>query len=417
MEASPSLREAQHKLLCGDKPIEEIDIGHQSYSKYADNLKVIWTEDVRFVARGSFPISYLPSRKPSNTLPDPAKTPFIIAHEFFDALPIHIFQSVPPSQPSAPSEITTPTGKHTLNETARLPRASQTNSWRELLVSPTPPYSNHASLGTPKSQQSSGPPPEFELTVAKASTPHSLYLPETSQRYKALKNSDHAVIEISPESQAYAADFAVRIGGGTAPTPTPSLAATSSSTTTTTTQARPVSSSKPEPVHKPTPSGAALILDYGPPSTIPTNSLRGIKQHRMVSPLSEPGLVDLSADVDFMSLAETAINASEGVEVHGPVEQALFLNAMGIKERAAQLVKRALDRERGASLEKSEGERRKEDLTETVKRIETGWKRLVDRGPQGMGKLYQVMAIVPHVPPKEGEKRRRPVGFGGDIVV
>jgi NADH dehydrogenase [ubiquinone] 1 alpha subcomplex assembly factor 7 len=75
----------------------------------------------------------------------------------------------------------------------------------------------------------------------------------------------------------------------------------------------------------------------------------------------------------------------------------------------------AVDRERGSVVEKKEGERKKSDLTETVKRIESGWRRLVDVGPQGMGKLYQVMAILPHVPPKQGEQPRRPVGFGGDV--
>jgi hypothetical protein len=38
------------------------------------------------------------------------------------------------------------------------------------------------------------------------------------------------------------------------------------------------------------------------------------------------------------------------------------------------------------------------------------WKRLVDRGPNGMGKLYKALAILP-----ENEGRRRPVGFGGDV--
>jgi NADH dehydrogenase [ubiquinone] 1 alpha subcomplex assembly factor 7 len=42
---------------------------------------------------------------------------------------------------------------------------------------------------------------------------------------------------------------------------------------------------------------------------------------------------------------------------------------------------------------------------------------LVDVGPQGMGKLYQVMAILPHVPSKQGEQPRRPVGFGGDVAL
>ena len=218
-------------------------------------------------------------------------------------------------------------------------------------------------------------------------------------------STNDALIEISPESQTYAADFAVRIGGGLLP---------SHKDQKQTSRIRTAVSPERQThtVQKSQPSGAALIMDYGPPNTIPTNSLRGIKSHQRVSPFSEPGLVDLSADVDFLALAEAAINASLGVEVHGPVDQARFLTAMGIQERVAQLVKQAVDQERGGM----ETQRTKEALTETVKRIEGGWKRLVDQGPQGMGKLYQFMAIVPHRPPEEGQSVRRPVGFGGSVL-
>ncbi|KAG7143974.1 Protein arginine methyltransferase NDUFAF7 like protein [Verticillium longisporum] len=139
-------------------------------------------------------------------------------------------------------------------------------------------------------------------------------------------------------------------------------------------------------------AGAALILDYGTEDTIPINSLRGIRRHRRVNPFTEPGLVDLSADVDFAALAEAVTKASDDVEVHGPVEQAAFLGQMGIKERAEMLSKRAgLPKERAEDIEKS-------------------WRRLVDRGPGGMGKVYKVMAILP-----ENDGQRRPVGFGGDV--
>lgn len=232
-----------------------------------------------------------------------------------------------------------------------------------MVVSPTPPNSTHNDVHTPKSLQSQSSPPEFQLTLSKASTPHSLYLPEISTRYRALKSIPDSLIEISPESHAIVADFASRIGG---------------------------SESNP----KPNPSGAALILDYGPSDTIPTNSLRGIKAHQRVSPLSEPGIVDLSADVDFIALAEAAMNASEGVEVHGPMEQGGWLESMGIKERAEMLVK-------------SLGQ--KDD--EVKKRFEGAWKRLVDRGGSGMGKVYKVMAVVP-----ENGGRRKPVGFGGGVM-
>jgi NADH dehydrogenase [ubiquinone] 1 alpha subcomplex assembly factor 7 len=144
---------------------------------------------------------------------------------------------------------------------------------------------------------------------------------------------------------------------------------------------------------KQNPSGAAIILDYGPSDTIPTNSLRGIRDHKRVSPLSSPGMVDLSADVDFTALAEAALTASDGIEVHGPVEQAIFLLGMGIKERAQMLIK-------GSNMD-----------DEKKKRVESAWKRLIDRGGSGMGKVYKAMAIVP-----ESNGKRRPVGFGGDVV-
>ena len=135
------------------------------------------------------------------------------------------------------------------------------------------------------------------------------------------------------------------------------------------------------------------MLDYGTSDTVPINSLRGIRQHKIVSPFSAPGLVDLSADVDFTAIAEAATLASEGVEVHGPVQQGDFLEAMGIRQRAEALAKAP-----GAG-------------KEMVERIDKSWKRLVDRGPSGMGKLYKVLAILP-----ENDGKRRPVGFGGDVI-
>lgn len=368
VEASATLRQTQHKLLCGDNPLEKNELGYESVSRHSKDLKIIWTEDVRFVPR------------------EANKTPFIIAHEFFDALPVHIFQATPLPKDHQDT-IQTPTGPVKLAKTDDAPKSQ----WRELLVSAKAPH---------KLKEGE---PDFELSVSKNATAHSMYLPETSARYTALKDVDGATIEISPESQAYARDFAIRLGGSNpeeidVATPKYDI------------PGRPVNSGAREaPLRKSEPSGAALLIDYGPPDTIPANSLRGIRAHKMVSPLSEAGAVDLSVDVDFLALAETAINSSPGVEVHGPVDQARFLTAMGIEERATQLVKRALDKERsGPTKDKSE-------LTETVKRIESGWKRLVDRSPQGMGRLYHVMAILPYKPPVQGEARRRPVGFGGDV--
>ncbi|KAG8165903.1 hypothetical protein KVR01_004455 [Diaporthe batatas] len=341
VEASPELRVTQKNLLCGqDRQMTESKSGYHSTCRYAD-LPIVWTEAVRSIPQGS------------------DKVPFIVAHEFFDALPIHTFQLVTVPHSQAPTQSSSPSSPQASDST------KPTVQWREMVVSPTPPGSTHQSLGTPKSQSTDTPVPDFQLTLSPSSTRHSLYLPESSPRYRAMKSIPGALIEICPDASLYATDFATRIGG-----------------------------SAKHPKHKP--SGAALILDYGPgDGTVPVNSLRGISRHRRVSPFAEPGLTDLSADVDFAAVAETALRASEGVEVHGPVEQAAFLEAMGIRERAEMLVK--------ALRQKGEGEAKAHD-------VEKAWKRLVDRGPDGMGKTYKALAILP-----ENDGKRRPVGFGGDV--
>lgn len=316
VETSKALQSAQQSLL----------------SKH--EMPISWTESLKGVPNGMSSRTH-PTLQSIN-ISDSSTVPFILAHEFFDALPIHIFQSAPSSKPSKPTTATSPPQ----------PSSSPPLEWREMMISPVSPHSPS--------------PADFELTLSPSTTRHSRYLPESSPRYRALKSTPNAIIEICPDAVIYAAEFASRIGG---------------------------SSSSP----KPNPSGAALILDYGTSDTIPVNSLRGIKQHELVNPFTEAGLVDLSADVDFTALAEAATLASEGVEVHGPVTQADFLETMGIRERA-EAVKKA-----GGS-------------EELVERVDKACGRLVDRGVNGMGKLYKVLAIVP-----ENDGRRRPVGFGGDV--
>lgn len=256
----------------------------------------------------------------------------------------------------------TPTGPIKLNEPQK---PANTPQWRELMVTLNPKAVDENQAGEP----------EFSLTLAKASTPSSLVIPEISERYRALKAQPGSTIEISPESRIYASDFARRIGGSSQPPRTVAREG----------------SSAPPATAKRVPSGAALIMDYGTMSTIPVNSLRGIQKHQNVPPLSSPGQVDVSVDVDFTSLAEAAIEASEGVEVHGPMEQGDFLQGMGIAERMQQLLKGIKDEEKRKTLESS-------------------WKRLVEKGAGGMGKIYKVMAIIP-----ENSGKRRPVGFGGGI--
>lgn len=82
--------------------------------------------------------------------------------------------------------------------------------------------------------------------------------------------------------------------------------------------------------------GAALFIDYGETFT-QSDSLRGFKKHKQVSVLSEPGLVDISADVDF-SACEKVAKRIDGVSVEGAVTQREFLLRMGAVERVEHLI-------------------------------------------------------------------------------
>ncbi|CAK7218871.1 hypothetical protein SCUCBS95973_003630 [Sporothrix curviconia] len=367
VEASAQLRETQKDLLCGPgaPQLTESKVGYHGIGKHG--VPIVWTETIQSIPK------------------NPESMPLIVAHEFFDALPIHTFQSVvvPPAPEPEKSGIATVTTSR-----PRGPASSSPLQWREMVVTPTPPGSTHESLGTPLSQRPSktaggsdaaSPVPDFQLTVSSGHTRHSRYLPEMFPRYRALLEAvpqGGAIIEVCPDATLYATEFAARIGGS--------------------------------PQHpKPKPAGAALILDYGPgDGSIPTNSLRGIRRHQRVSPFAEPGLTDLSADVDFEAIAEAATMASDGVEVHGPVDQADFLLSMGIRERAQALAKTVAAKEQGGE---SKGD--EETKSSAAADIERAWQRLVDRGPNGMGKVYKALAILP-----ENSGRRRPVGFGGDVV-
>lgn len=118
--------------------------------------------------------------------------------------------------------------------------------------------------------------------------------------------------------------------------------------------------------------------------------------------------------MDFTALAEAALAASPGVEVHGPVEQAEWLERMGVRARADALCAAAAA---AASVVEESEEGGADDRLDREKRIRDGVERLVDRGGErkgeegggGMGRIYKVLAIVPE---RGGSK---PVGFGGQL--
>mgnify|MGYP002620013070 CR=1 FL=1 len=81
--------------------------------------------------------------------------------------------------------------------------------------------------------------------------------------------------------------------------------------------------------------GHALFIDYGPAVPEPGDTLQAIRAHRKVHPLEAPGTADLTARVDFGTMARRARAA--GLGVYGPAGQGAFLNGLGIDRRAAAL--------------------------------------------------------------------------------
>jgi SAM-dependent MidA family methyltransferase len=123
--------------------------------------------------------------------------------------------------------------------------------------------------------------------------------------------------------------------------------------------------------------GAGLFFDYGYTSPALGDTLQALRKHHYDDALAHPGEADLTAHVDFSALAAAARNA--GLDAH-IMTQGEFLLAMGLLERAGRL---------GANADPATRER----LSGEVERL---------AGPDQMGNLFKVLAIVPRgtaIPP------------------
>jgi SAM-dependent MidA family methyltransferase len=124
--------------------------------------------------------------------------------------------------------------------------------------------------------------------------------------------------------------------------------------------------------------GAALIVDYGHDRVGAGETLQAVRRHEYADPWTEPGESDLTAHVDFESLARAAGEA--GLRVHGPVAQGEWLARLGIAARTEALASAAPDRS---------GE------------VRAARDRLVS--PEQMGRLFRVMGLsAPAWPAPEG---------------
>jgi len=117
--------------------------------------------------------------------------------------------------------------------------------------------------------------------------------------------------------------------------------------------------------------GAALVIDYGHAPSACGDTLQAVSQHAYADPLVSPGLVDITAHVDFQALGILA--ESIGAVVQGPVSQQDFLMRVGIERRAASLKAKA--------------------TVAQAEAIDSAMRRLIGAGPDDMGRLFKVMAL------------------------
>jgi SAM-dependent MidA family methyltransferase len=116
--------------------------------------------------------------------------------------------------------------------------------------------------------------------------------------------------------------------------------------------------------------GAGLFIDYGHLQPGVGDTLQALRKHKHDDVLANPGEADLTAHVDFAALA--AIVRAHGLDAHLST-QGDFLLGMGILERAGRL---------GADADQAA----REKIAGEVERL---------AGPQTMGDLFKVLAILP----------------------
>jgi SAM-dependent MidA family methyltransferase len=115
-------------------------------------------------------------------------------------------------------------------------------------------------------------------------------------------------------------------------------------------------------------AGRALLIDYGPASDTPGDTLRSYQKGEQIDPLSAPGESDLTCDIDFARLKRLSEKA--GCAVSGPISQSAFLLRLGAEARLNQLADAHPD---------------------TANELYNGIRKLTD--PAEMGERFQAICI------------------------
>ena len=204
--------------------------------------------------------------------------------------------------------------------------------------------------------------PSFSLIPAEKETLASRSLPMSDLRYKKSQFPVGTRIEISAPSIQLIHSITSLIVNGVRRIPSPA--------------------NTRSPKNGNRNGGSALIIDYGPLDGIPSRSLRGVQGHKFTSPFHNPGRQDLTADVDFGCIKDTALSVP-GARVSGPLAQGDWLLGMGIAVRADRMV-------------------RVQETEEGKEGIRKDLKRLAGKGEREMGGVYNVLAITNREGASEG---------------
>ncbi|SCZ98458.1 BZ3500_MvSof-1268-A1-R1_Chr7-1g09152 [Microbotryum saponariae] len=264
----------------------------------------------------------------------------VIAHEFFDALPIHIFENTPKGWREVLVDVAD-------SKKAVVPNVPVEPLRLVLAPGPTPASTLYTRLSTvidnPALSASTSSALSFDTTLPPtgATSPSTAQAPQnviepisspTLARFARLPIGSR--IEISPASW----EVAQSVGKLFSPSSSPKGA-------------------------------AGLVIDYGDAKAF-GRSWRGFRKHAVVDPLTKPGHTDLTANVDFAYLNEAL---AEDASTHGPLSQRTFLRSLGLDARISSLLRHA--------------------PMERQKEIASAAQRLIDKA--GMGTQYKVMAITP----------------------
>ncbi|KAJ2809318.1 hypothetical protein H4R20_000221 [Coemansia guatemalensis] len=297
VERSPELRRMQHNKLGCDSQLTKMaedcdstDTPAQSTSMTRGGLTVNWYDMVEQIDSSS------------------DNVPLVVAHEFFDALPIYKFEK------------------------------GHDGLWHEILIDIADSDRKEVAAGAAAKQQNSKRPLSgsdtnachFKYVRTRGVTANAAFLSRDKSFGTLFDKGDQ--VEVSPESARIMTQISKWISDK---------------------------------------KGMGLVVDYGQDWT-QGDTFRGIKEHKFTRPLSFPGTMDLTADVDFRYLRAAA---GDQVKCHGPVEQGTFLHSMGIQARLQQLLQSTSD----AKLQKN---------------LVDCYKRLTD--PHSMGRIYKVLSVFPN---------------------